>query len=278
VLALNFLLFGTAGKILVNKSSSIDEPLTPTKISQKPVSSKGAAPMRAVKLDTNGVYVSRNGSRVFMLSADANLYSIVPYAPTELTELYPEIGVPSFRRIAVQEHKDTRIHLVRGDGKVVVVVIDKLEQVNCLLMVETDGVIEDVVVLPGSTSSADRGSGLLPGQAHDQRRDQALPGEVGAGEPGDRRRRQPHRRLPQGLFGSPNHDAVGPVPSRGRGRGGVDRRRLPPGCQQRPGAVHGGRRAITVPTAATAFACVGLPYTAQWRSTKLASAPACRRR
>lgn len=151
VLALNYILIGTAGRVLVTKSSSIDDPLTPTRISQKPVASKGAAAVRAVKVDTNGIFIGRNGSRVFMLSADANLYSIVPYAPTELTELNPEIGVPSFRRIAVQENKDTRVHLVRGDGKVMVVLIDKLEQVTCLLMVETDGVIEDVVVLPGRT-------------------------------------------------------------------------------------------------------------------------------
>lgn len=154
LLPLNFLLVGTAGRILVDKASSIDQPLTPTAFSQKPVASKGAAAIRAVPMDTNGVYVSRNGSRAFMLSADANLYSVVPYAPTELTELYPEIGVPAFRRIAIQEHKDTQIHMVRGDGKVVIALLDKLEQVTCLLMIETDGVIEDVVVLPGSTTDS----------------------------------------------------------------------------------------------------------------------------
>jgi hypothetical protein len=41
------------------------------------------------------------------------------------------------------------LHFVRSDGTVAMLVFDKLEQVICWLEIETDGVIEDVVVLPG---------------------------------------------------------------------------------------------------------------------------------
>jgi hypothetical protein len=153
LLALNFLLVGTAGDVLVAKASSIDEPITPTKFSLKPVSSAGAAMIRALKVDTNGIFIARNRSRAYQLSADANLYSVVPYAPVDLTELVPEIGVPGFRRLAVQRHKDTRIHCVRDDGTVAILVFDKAEQVTCWLNYETDGVVVDVAVLPGTSEA-----------------------------------------------------------------------------------------------------------------------------
>lgn len=153
LLALNHMLFGTVGSILVAKSSSIDEPLTPTKFSLKPVSNVGAAAVRALQIDTNGIYIGRNGSRVFQLSADASLYTVVPYVPTDLTAIFPEIGVPAFRRVAVQRYKDTRVHFVRTDGTVAVLIYDKLENVTCWLEIETDGVIEDVVVIPGASAA-----------------------------------------------------------------------------------------------------------------------------
>jgi hypothetical protein len=270
VLALNYLLIGTSGRVLVTKSSSIDDPLTPTRISQKPVASKGAAAVRAVKVDTNGIYIGRNGSRVFMLSADANLYSIVPYAPTELTELNPEIGVPAFRRIAVQENKDTRVHLVRGDGKVVVILIDKLEQVTCLLMVETDGVIEDVVVLPGLTS------GPVEDQVYYQVR-RTINGVT-------KRFLEKWALESQAIGASDNRIAdchVVYTGAHGTTLTGLSHLegcsvvawidgKCPLDANNDPVqyVVTGGQ--ITVPTATTVFACVGLPYTAQWRSTKLA--------
>jgi hypothetical protein len=271
VLALNFALVGTSGRILVDKSSSIDEPLTPVKFSQKPVASKGAAPVRAVPLDTNGVFISRNGSRVFMLSADANLYSIVPYAPTELTELHPEIGVPAFRRIAVQEHKDTQVHLVRGDGKVVIALLDKLEQVTCLLMVETDGEIEDVVVLPGSTSSPVEDQvyyqvkRTIGGVTKRYLEKWSLESQSIGGN--DTRLADSHvvysgaqTTTLSGLSHLEGESVVAWIDGKVSA--------LDDNNDPEQYVVTGGQ--ITVPVAATTFACVGLPYTAQWRSAKIA--------
>lgn len=153
MMALNHLLIGTTGAIQVAKSSSIDEPLTPSKFSLKPVASIGAIAVRPIQIDTNGIFVGRNGSRVYQLSADANLYSVVPYAPTDLSAIIPEIGLSPFRRIGVQRFIDTRVHLVRTDGTVAILVFDKLENVTCWLEIETDGVVEDVVVLPGTGSA-----------------------------------------------------------------------------------------------------------------------------
>jgi len=72
------------------------------------------------------------------------------YTANDLTAIVPEIGLPAFTRIAVQRQPDTRIHIVRSDGKCAVLVFDRLENVTCWILVETDGLIEDVMIIPGT--------------------------------------------------------------------------------------------------------------------------------
>ena len=147
LLPLGLLVVGTQGSELVAKSSSLDEPLTPTAFSLKPVSTLGSTDMRAVKIDTGGVYVQRNGARVYELSVDPGTYG---YVSNDITAIVPEIGQPAIRRIAVQREPDTRIHCIRSDGKVAILVFDRVEKVTCWVLYETDGVVEDVVVIPGT--------------------------------------------------------------------------------------------------------------------------------
>jgi hypothetical protein len=147
LLPLSLLLVGTQGSELVAKSSSLDEPLTPTQFSLKPVSTLGSTAMMAVKVDANGIYVHRNGSRVYELALDGSTYN---YVSNDLTAIVPEIGDEGFVRITVQRQPDTRIHCVRSDGKVAVLVFDRIEKVTCWVLYETDGVVEDAVVLPGT--------------------------------------------------------------------------------------------------------------------------------
>jgi hypothetical protein len=68
--------------------------------------------------------------------------------------LVPEIGKPGVINFAAQRQPDTRVHAVRSDGLVAMMVYDKLEDVRCWILVETDGVIEDVCVLPGDDEDA----------------------------------------------------------------------------------------------------------------------------
>jgi hypothetical protein len=151
ILPLSSLLVGTQGAELVAKASSLDEPLTPTAFSLKPASSLGSAALRAVKVDTGGVYVQRSGSRVYELSLEGSTYN---YTSNDLTAVVPEIGLGGFVRIAVQRQPDTRIHCIRANGSVAILVFDRVEKVTCWVVYETDGLVEDVVVLPGSVEDA----------------------------------------------------------------------------------------------------------------------------
>jgi len=138
--------------------SSVDEPLTPSNFNIKPVSSQGAAPVSGVRVDSRGMFVQGGGTRLFELALSST-EAYYDYSSTDLTILVPDIGGDigsdtHIVRIAVQRQPDTRIHCVRSDGLVAVLVYDSAEKITCWLKVESpgaDGLIEDVVVLPAQS-------------------------------------------------------------------------------------------------------------------------------
>lgn len=151
ILPLQRLLLGAEGAEFVCKSSSLDEPVTPTNFNIKTSSTQGSASVSAAIIDQQGVFVQRGGTRVFEISFGDNY----EFATTQLSALVPDIGSPSITRIAVQRQPDTRVHFVRSDGTVALLVFDKVEQVSCWIEIETlsGDLIEDVAVVPGDAGS-----------------------------------------------------------------------------------------------------------------------------
>ncbi len=149
-LPLQRLILGGQGAEFSCRSTSFDEPLTPSNFNLKRASSQGSAPVQAVAVDSRGMYVQRGGTRVFELAFDGETYD---YSSSDLTAIVPDIGEPRIVRMAVQRQPDTRIHCVRSDGTAAVLVYDKVENVTCWIEIESDGAsgeIEDVMVLPGN--------------------------------------------------------------------------------------------------------------------------------
>jgi hypothetical protein len=146
MVSLQRLLLGCQGAEFSVKSSAFDSPLTPTDFSVKRASTQGSSSVEIEVIDQRAVYVDRSGIKVFELTIDGQSYE---YGSNDLTSIIPELGSPGIVRLAVQRKPDTRIHCVRSDGTVMVGVYDKVEEVMCWVEVETDGVIEDVVTLPG---------------------------------------------------------------------------------------------------------------------------------
>lgn len=151
ILSLNRLIVGRDASVVSIRSSAFDSPLTPTDFTMRDCSSKGTARLPAVKIDDNGVYVDKSGRRVYELAFDG---SKGDYGDKDLTRLNLDIGAQGFVDIAVQRQPDTRIHLVRGDGLAAVLIYDVPDQVIAWYRVQTDGVIENVVVLPGDQEDA----------------------------------------------------------------------------------------------------------------------------
>ena len=149
-IAADNLLIGLEGTVVAARSSSLDEPLTQAKFDLKPIGDMGSAELPAIRADTSVIFVGSNGCRVYEITKDSG--GFYP-PPDDLTGLVPEIAGDGFVRRAYQRFPDRRLHLVRSDGTAAVLVFDKLEKVKCWIEVETDGLIEDVVVLPGASGA-----------------------------------------------------------------------------------------------------------------------------
>jgi len=146
------LLIGAEGTEFSARASTLDEPLSPTAFVIKPTSNQGSASVDSVKIDNRCFFVQRNGSRVYELSFDTRWYD---YSAKDITTIIPEIGYPYIVRMAMQRQPDTRIHCVRSDGTVALNVQEKNEDMIAWVDVTTDGLIEDVVVLPGGNGQLD---------------------------------------------------------------------------------------------------------------------------
>lgn len=130
-------------------SDALDAPLTPTNNNIRAPSNKGSASVAAVKLNTNALFVDKSGTRIYTVSYD-NVYQ--SYPNEELTVYCPEIGTAGFIKIVLQQQPDVRLHGLRADGTVAVLVYDKTEEVQCWIDVVTPGAggfVEDIVILPG---------------------------------------------------------------------------------------------------------------------------------
>ena len=151
LLPLQRLIVGAEGAEHSVRATSFDEVLTPTNFNIKEASSQGSNSAIAVKIDSHGVYVQRGGTRLFELGFDSE---VGDYSSTEATITVPEVGDPSIVHVAVQRLPDTRIHCVRSDGVVAVLIYNRVENVLCWVTVTTDGEVEDVMVLPGDVEDS----------------------------------------------------------------------------------------------------------------------------
>jgi len=119
------------------RSSSFDEALTPTNFNIKTINSKG-------------VFVDRTLQRLYELVIDGGG---VDYTSTDLSVFTPDFNVVGITQIAVQMKPDVRVHCVRTDGTVGVLIYDRLENVICWCEVILGGpgnwLVDDVSVLPG---------------------------------------------------------------------------------------------------------------------------------
>jgi hypothetical protein len=152
LLPLQRLVLGAQGAEFSCRSTSLDEPLSPTNFNLKPSSTQGSAAVTGIKVDAFGIYVQRGGIRVYQLEIDPSSYD---FKSTNLTAVIPEIGKPGIVRAAVQRQPETRVHFVRSDGTVALLQFDVNEQVVCWSEIETDGLIEDAVVLPSTANVED---------------------------------------------------------------------------------------------------------------------------
>lgn len=145
LMSLQRLLVGTEGTVATVKSSSLDEPLTPTNFGIRDSSTTGAASLDPIKVDTRGIFVERAGTALLELTFDG---SSSEYIATQISKLTTDVFSSGVRSTAIQRRPDTRIWLVMEDGSCVCMVYEPEQQVLAFIPIETDGYFESVAVLP----------------------------------------------------------------------------------------------------------------------------------
>lgn len=145
LLGLARLVIGTSGAESVARSSSFDEPMSPTNFSIKDASTYGSSDVQAVKVDRTGFFVHRNGKQAYQLA-----YSIdaQDYTSNDISRFNPTILSAGVKIMAVQRQPDARIWFGRNDGMAAVLVNEPAEDVISWCTFETAGTIEDICVLP----------------------------------------------------------------------------------------------------------------------------------
>lgn len=145
--ATNEMFVGTASSEVHARSSSQAESLTPTNFNLRSVSTQGSDGVRSDRIDERGIFVQRGGTRLFEIAFDTDM---LKYTTSDMSMLTPDLNAAGIVQIAVQRKPDTRVHCVRADGTVAVVINEKAENVTAWIELETDGDVEDVVVMPGT--------------------------------------------------------------------------------------------------------------------------------
>jgi hypothetical protein len=155
LLSLTRPLFGREGSISSARSSSFDEPMTPTNFSVKDCSTQGAARLPALKIDKDGIFVQQSGRRVYELSWRSFNAEGLDYAAHDLTRLNLDIGKPGFNDLAVARQPDTACYFPRKDGICAALLYDPDDDVVAWWRIATLGTIENVCVLPSATGYED---------------------------------------------------------------------------------------------------------------------------
>lgn len=152
LLPLNRLIIGLSGGQREIRSSSFDEPLTPTASTIKIASDVQSSNIHPASLDIAGLFIS--GKRLYSLNFSSENFG---YDANNLTVLAPNIaGSNPFIQIGVSRNPETKVHCVRSDGKVAILSYDNTENLQAWSLYETDGAVENVVVLPNIESSQDK--------------------------------------------------------------------------------------------------------------------------
>lgn len=149
LLPLNRLIVGREGAETSIRSGSFDVPLTPTNFTLKDASTYGSAAIQAVRVDGRGIFVDKSNKRTYELAFDGNAQD---HIPNDLTRLAPEVSDGGFVSMDVRRQPDTELHYARTDGKVATLLHDWNDGVTAWWLIDSsgaDGVIEDVMTLPG---------------------------------------------------------------------------------------------------------------------------------
>jgi hypothetical protein len=167
VLPLQDLLLGGGTAEEAVRSSDLTGPVTPTDLMIKTASTRGSASIDGIKIDYNGMFVDKSYRRLYQLVYQPNFF-LLDYTSKDMTNFTPDIAYmedgalipfPGFAQIVVQRTPDTRIHARLNDGTVRVLVSDTEEDEQCWVKVQSAPSVAGAAQVIGSF--------VLPGVGED---------------------------------------------------------------------------------------------------------------
>lgn len=142
ILGLQRLLFGTDMSEISARSSSFDEPLTPTNITLKPTATNGVAPASPVRTDSTGIYIDLSGQDILEIKYNVDAQD---YIATNLTRLHEELNESlnpalfddGFVETAIQRRPENYIWVLRNDGMACAILYDAGEDTRGIFKLST---------------------------------------------------------------------------------------------------------------------------------------------
>lgn len=126
-----------------------DAAITPTNISVKNPSPYGCNSIRPVRVGTEIMFIQRAGKKLYAVAYDPDSY--VSYSANDLTVLAEHITVGGVLDMAYQQQPDAFVWLIRADGVLVTMGIDRAQDVVAWSRQITDGVFESVASIPSES-------------------------------------------------------------------------------------------------------------------------------
>lgn len=142
IMGLQRLILGTNTAPMSVRSSSFDEPLTPTNITLKAAGTAGAARVSPVTVGSRGVFIGADGASLFELAFSVDAQD---YVATELTRLNedladsvnPELFADEFVELAHQASPEPYIWVPRDDGTLVCLLFNPGEEARGCFLTRT---------------------------------------------------------------------------------------------------------------------------------------------
>lgn len=144
----NRLLIGLPGEDLLLRSNAFGEVMTDTNANIKDNSGQGSSICDFVKAGQAVYFVHHTTTKLIRLFYDVNLDA---HGSEDLMMMHPDIASVGIKRLAISRQPETRLWAILENGDCLVFLNDLSEEVGAWSRMETDGLFDDVVVLPGTS-------------------------------------------------------------------------------------------------------------------------------
>ena len=147
--SLDRLMAGTPAFEAMITASELDEALTPTAYTVRKPSRRGCADIAPAEHDDGLFFVQRSSRRIYELSVGDGT---TRYRSQDVSRLNPAAYRAGVVKLALQQQPDTRLYALLEDGSLAILTFERQDKVVAVTTrTITDGVVEDIVVVPNVT-------------------------------------------------------------------------------------------------------------------------------